>query len=279
MALFVNHLTHLDVSIWSPVHGLTGMSWLVNATLEGELGDDGMLLDFGEVKPWIKRVLDAGPDHTLLVPEYADGVTVKLDDKRCTLDTQYPYAMRLETPPEAVTALPTAEVSEADILAHCEALLNAQRPPNVSRVTLTLSAETIDGAAFGYSHGLKRHLGNCQRIAHGHRSRLEIYQHGQRVPQLEQQWSDWLNHRYLIEAEDIAETSQYGQVLYRYLSAQGTFSLSLPESRTAVLKVPTTIENIAQWLADKVAAQTGEPTRTVVFEGISKGATADAPGE
>ncbi|NOG32137.1 hypothetical protein HLB35_10885 [Halomonas sp. TBZ9] len=71
--------------------------------------------------------------------------------------------------------------------AHCEALLNAQRPPNVSWVTLTLSAETIDDAAFGYSHGLKRHLGNCQRIAHGHRSRLEICQRGQRVPQLEQQ--------------------------------------------------------------------------------------------
>ncbi|MFO7908743.1 MAG: 6-carboxytetrahydropterin synthase [Halomonas sp.] len=278
MALFVNHLTHLDVSIWSPVHGLTGMSWLVNATLEGELGDDGMLLDFGEVKPWIKRVLDAGPDHTLLVPQHADGVAVKFDDKRCTVETQHPYAIRLETPPEAVTALPTAEVSEADILVHCEALLNAQRPPNVSRVTLTLSAETIDGAAFGYSHGLKRHLGNCQRIAHGHRSRLEIYQHGQRVFQLEQQWRDWLNHRYLIEAEDIAETSQEGQILYRYHSTQGSFSLALPESRTAVLKVPTTIENIAQWLADKVATQTGEPTRTVVFEGISKGATAEASG-
>ncbi|MGM0616363.1 MAG: 6-pyruvoyl tetrahydropterin synthase-related protein, partial [Pseudomonadota bacterium] len=79
--------------------------------------------------------------------------------------------------------------------------------------------------------------------------------------------------------EDIVETSQDGQILYRYLSVQGAFSLSLPESRTTVLKVPTTIENIAQWLADKVAAQTGEPTRTVVFEGISKGATADAPGE
>lgn len=276
MALFVNHLTHLDVSIWSPVHGLTGMSWLVNATLEGELGDDGMLLDFGEVKPWIKRVLDAGPDHTLLVPEYADGVTVKLDDKRCTVETQHPYAMRLETPPEAVTALPTAEVSEADILAHCEALLNAQRPLNVSRVTLTLSAETIDGAAFGYSHGLKRHLGNCQRIAHGHRSRLEIYQRGQRVSQLEQQWSDWLNHRYLIEAEDIVARSDDGQILYRYLSNQGGFSLSLPESHATVLKVPTTIENIAQWLADKVAEETGELTRAVVFEGISKGATASA---
>ncbi|WP_268895910.1 hypothetical protein [Vreelandella azerica] len=40
--------------------------------------------------------------------------------------------------------------------------------------------------------------------------------------------------------------------------------------------MPTTIENIAQWLADKVATQTSEPTHIVVFEGISKGATADA---
>ena len=274
MALFVNHLTHLDVSIWSPVHGLTGMSWLANATLEGELGDDGMLLDFGEVKPWIKRVLDNGPDHTLLVPEEAEGVSVKTSETGCVIETQSPYAMQLETPLEAITVLPTAAVSEADILAHCEALLNAQLPANVSRVTLTLEAEAITGAAFGYSHGLKRHLGNCQRIAHGHRSRLEIHQHGQRVPLLEQQWGEWLQHRYLIEAEDIVETSAEGQVVCRYRSAQGEFRLRLPESRTAVLKTPTTIENIAQWLANTVAAQTGKPTRTVVFEGISKGATA-----
>lgn len=279
MALFVNHLTHLDVSIWSPVHGLTGMSWRVNATLEGEIGADGMLLDFGEVKPWIKRVLDDGPDHTLLVPEQAEGVSVSGQSKTCLFEATTPYPFQMEAPSQALTALPTPEVSEADILAHCEALLNARLPTSVTGVRLTLEAEHIEGAAFGYSHGLKRHLGNCQRIAHGHRSRLEIYQHGERVPALEQEWSDWVQHRYLIETEDIVEASPDDRVTCRYRATQGEFTLSLPKSATAILDTPTTIENIARWIAGQVAQQTGEPTRVVVFEGISKGATADASGE
>ena len=35
--------------------------------LEGALGEDGMLFDFGEIKPWIKHTLDSGLDHTLVV--------------------------------------------------------------------------------------------------------------------------------------------------------------------------------------------------------------------
>ncbi|MGS2743305.1 6-carboxytetrahydropterin synthase [Halomonas sp. LS-001] len=279
MALFVNHLTHLDVSIWSPEHGLTGMSWRVNATLEGEIGADGMLLDFGEVKPWIKQILDDGPDHTLLVPEQAEGVSVTSQNETCLFEATSPYPFQMKAPSQALTALPTSKVSEADILAHCEALLNARLPTNVTGVRLTLEAERIEGAEFGYSHGLKRHLGNCQRIAHGHRSRLEIHQHGERVPALEEEWSDWLQHRYLIEAQDIVEASPDDRVTCRYRATQGEFTLSLPKAATAILDTPTTIENIARWIAGQVAQQSGEPTRVVVFEGISKGATADAWGQ
>ncbi len=50
MTLFVNRLTHLDASLWCPERGLIGASWRVDAELDGELGEDGMLFDFGEVK-------------------------------------------------------------------------------------------------------------------------------------------------------------------------------------------------------------------------------------
>lgn len=50
MTLFVDRLTQLDVSLWCPRRGLVGASWHVDAELDGELGEDGMLFDFGEVR-------------------------------------------------------------------------------------------------------------------------------------------------------------------------------------------------------------------------------------
>tara|TARA_R100001039_G_scaffold25269_1_gene16616 strand:+ start:1179 stop:2012 length:834 start_codon:yes stop_codon:yes gene_type:complete len=275
MALFVNHLTHIDVSLWCPTKGLVGCSWQVDAQLEGELGEDGMLFDFGEVKPWIKRTLDSGLDHTLLVPTQAPGVEVSECDEGLCIRTTTPYVMEVRGPTEAFTLLPWALITLERVTQHLSAQLTEQRPANVERVTLTLSDELINGAAYGYSHGLKRHSGNCQRIAHGHRSRLHIFQEQQRQPQLEQQWGAWLDNRYLLEEADIAEHSE-SQLTCRYEAAQGSFSITLPSERCSVLPKPTTVENIALWLADQIAKQTGTATHVYAFEGIDKGATAQA---
>ena len=39
--------------------------------------------------------------------------------------------------------------------------------------------------------------------AHGHRSRLSIWQSGTRQPELEARWAHWLDNRYLLEQADI----------------------------------------------------------------------------
>ena len=62
----------------------------------------------------------------------------------------------------------------------------------------------------------------------------------------------------------------------RYEAAQGSFSITLPSERCSVLPKPTTVENIALWLADQIAKQTGTATHVYAYEGIDKGATAQA---
>ncbi|MFB9868101.1 6-carboxytetrahydropterin synthase [Vreelandella sulfidaeris] len=273
MSLFVMQLTHIDVSLWCPERGLVGCSWQVDALLDGELGEDGMLFDFGNVKPWIKRTLDAGLDHTLLVPTQAPGVNVSECPEGICVRTTSPYPMEVRGPQEAFSLLPWPAITLDAVAEHLSQQLTEQRPDNVHRVTLTLHEEHHQEAAYGYSHGLKRHTGNCQRIAHGHRSRLCIWQHEQRQPELEQQWATWLDNRYLLEEADIA-VRQSDTLTCRYQAAQGEFSITLPQSLCSVLPGPTTVENIAAWLANEVATKSGETTRIQAFEGINKGAFA-----
>ena len=61
------------------------------------------------------------------------------------------------------------------------------------------------GAYYHYTHGLRKHLGNCQRIAHGHRSRLEIYADGQRSQLTEYQWAKRWRDIYIGTRSDINE--------------------------------------------------------------------------
>lgn len=82
-----------------------------------------------------------------------------------------------------------------------------------------------------------------------------------------------VGYRYLLEEADI--TSRDNDFLTcGYRAAQGDFSITLPQSLCAVLPGPTTVENIAAWLAKEVATQSGVTTRIQAYEGINKGAIA-----
>ena len=50
MRLFVNQITHVDFSYLHPIYGVLGETWLIDAELEGQLDNQGMVCDFGVVK-------------------------------------------------------------------------------------------------------------------------------------------------------------------------------------------------------------------------------------
>ncbi|WP_192036869.1 6-carboxytetrahydropterin synthase [Halomonas sp. YLGW01] len=278
MTLFVNGLTHLDASAWCPRRGLIGISWQVDVELDGELGEDGMLFDFGHVKPWIKSRLDDGADHTLIVPTEAPGVTIGDCAEGLAIRTTTPYAMEVRGPRQAFTLVPTAEITPEGLAARFAEEMMQAPPPRVSAIRLAFSDEPIAGAAYTYSHGLRRHDGNCQRIAHGHRSPLHVWQAGVRAPALEAAWAERLADRYLIDESDLQddrEAAALGELTTRYHAPQGAFFLRLPKERCVILPTATTIEQIATWLAGEIARETGQTTRVQAFEGIGKGAIAE----
>lgn len=275
--LFVEQITVIDCALLDARRGLTGASWIVDVELEGELDAQSMVLDFGDVKKRLKRALDAAADHRLLVPRRATGLRLDVDINDIGLHFDNDAgAIELRSPAQAVVLLDATSVDTAALTAHLLPALRPMVPVNVADIRLHLREEAIDGACYRYTHGLKRHGGDCQRIAHGHRSQLRIRVDGTRDPVLEHEWAAGWADIHLASREDLLETSN-GRLRFGYDALQGRFELALPEHRCDLLETDTTVECIAAHIAQACAGR--RPGRSIAvraYEGVMKGAAAVA---
>lgn len=278
--LFVEQLTVIDASYLCPRRGLVGESWIVDLELEGALDEQSMVLDFGSVKKQLKRAIDEGPDHTLIVPlHYPGQQTSTLSDGRVhTLFMSTVGNFEHTAPACALTLLDAAEVNAETLTAHLIPKLAAIVPTNVARVGLQLRHEQIDGAAYHYTHGLAKHQGACQRIAHGHRSRLCILVDGVRDTALEAHWAKAFRDIYLLTGVHLV-ADRAERVELAYTAPEGRFELALPKAQSYLLgtEIDSTVEKIAEHLAAQCAIQ--RPGQRVVvraYEGVMKGAMAEA---
>jgi 6-pyruvoyl-tetrahydropterin synthase len=274
--LFVEQLTVIDCAYLDAERGLVGESWIVDLELEGELDAQSMVLDFGEVKKRLKRALDHSADHTLLVPLRDPGLSLHRGPERVSLEFRGPAAGAIEhhSPPQALSLLDAPRVDAASLAIHLQPILAAEVPANVAQVRLGLRNEEIRGAYYHYTHGLKKHQGQCQRIAHGHRSRLEIRAGGTRDTALENDWAARWKDIYLGSREDLAAKGD-GRLRFAYRSAEGEFELALPEARCDLLEGDSTVECIAGHLAARSGAlRPGQPIEVRAYEGVMKGALA-----
>lgn len=274
--LFVEHLTVIDCSYLDARRGVVGESWIVDIELEGDLDAQSMVLDFGEVKKRLKRALDNTVDHSLIVPLRHAGLSLHQTPERVSLEFRGPAAGAIEhhAPPQALSLIDAETVTPEAVIDHLRPILAAQVPANVATVTLALRSERIDGAYYHYTHGLKKHGGHCQRIAHGHRSRIEICVDGERDAALEAaraaQWADI----YLGTREDQVSAAG-GRLRFDYVAAEGRFEIELPAERCDLMQADSTVECIAEHLASDVAAQRpGRRIEVRAYEGVMKGARA-----
>ena len=278
-ALFVERLTVIDFSYLHPERGLLGESWIVDLELAGELDDQGMVFDFGPVKKLVKAAIDRVADHKLLVPAQLMGLSVKEEGEDIDLDwdsSHFPFKHR--SPTEAVLLLDTDSLTCSYLAEYLQATVAEVVPGNVVDIRLNLYPEAIDGAFYHYSHGLKKHLGDCQRIAHGHRSKIRVLRNDGRDEALEEYLAGQFRDTYLVTREDMAEDVVVNQVLCHHLayqSQQGDFSITLPVERCVVLETDSTVELIAAHLL-KLARERhpADEIQVYAYEGVAKGAIA-----
>ncbi|MEM8490555.1 MAG: 6-carboxytetrahydropterin synthase [Pseudomonadota bacterium] len=279
--LFVDNLTVMDFSYLDLHRGVVGESWIVDIELAGELDEQGMVFDFGDVKKQIKRFIDEHADHRLLVPADSPGCETQIDGNERVVE--FPLAsgalVRHRSPDEAVLLLEGSSIDPGVIAAQLQTQLIEVLPENVQEVLITLRPESIEGAFFHYTHGLEKHQGQCQRIAHGHRSRLEISIDGERSSRLESHWAQRLADSYIATEHHVVGSFECNDIAHTklaYSASQGEFEISLPRSQVFLIPLVSTVENIAIHLAGCVArdhaeAGTGQ-VKVKAFEGVGKGA-------
>ena len=206
--LFVENLTVADFSYLHPKRGMVGESWHVDLELSGELDQQGMVFDFGHIKKQIKHTIDDHVDHRLLIPADSDLIEHNERNDSISIEWQYPAGrIRMVAPEESVLLLPCTEISKANLTLHLMALIRDVVPDNVSEVRVFLREEhTGTSPYYHYSHGLKKHDGNCQRIAHGHRSAIQIFENGRRSRYWEKLWADRWEDIYIGTQEDLEGT-------------------------------------------------------------------------
>ena len=246
---------------------------------EGDLDEQSMVLDFGEVKRVARRAVEACADHRLLIPTLG-GADVRNHDGSITVIWTWgdDRVVKVRSPCDAFALLAADQVDVASLQPVLVEAVASAVPGNVNEVRIGIREEQRPGYYYHYSHGLKRHEGLCQRIAHGHRSRIEIRRDGARVEDLERAWAERWKDIYLGSRDDlVGETA--ARLEFAYDAPEGRFELSIDRECCEVIQTDTTVECLAALVADTLAREApGGMYAVRAYEGIHKGAVARAGG-
>lgn len=293
MQLFVKDLTVIDFSYLCEQRGIVGESWIVDVLLDGALNEMSMVLDFGIVKKQIKAIIDDAVDHKLLLPMQSS----KLSVSNSTYHQAHEFvdfesdngSYYIQSPEQAFAKIDTDTIDIESVTSHITSIIKQSLPENVEGLHITLRPEDIKDELYHYTHGLKKHDGNCQRIAHGHRSTIEIYENDERSTELEQLWCERWRDIYIASEDDAishenVELSEHAKSklneefdTFAYEAPQGRFDIAVERQRIDVVDCDSTVELLADFIARQLKKlRPYTDIKVVAFEGVGKGAIASA---
>jgi 6-pyruvoyl-tetrahydropterin synthase len=296
MQLFVDDLTVIDFSYLCKQRGIVGESWIVDVLLDGSLNEMSMVLDFAVVKKQIKAIIDDAVDHKLLLPIQEQAVALAdspHNDGHQTVDFISDTASYyLQSPACAFATIDCLTVTIPAVTKHLTAIILSHLPDNVKGLTLVLRPENILTDYYHYTHGLKLHDGNCQRIAHGHRSKIQILVDDKRDTKLEAAWCKRWQDIYIaseadrVSVDDIQLSAQAINNLtpahqyFSYHAPQGRFDIAVDRKVLDVVDCDSTVELLADFILRQVKAEHSELANNLVkviaYEGVAKGAIVHA---
>jgi 6-pyruvoyl-tetrahydropterin synthase len=293
--IFIRDLLTVDCAVFDPSRGIIGQSWHLDAEIHGVLADNHCVYDFGKLKQLVRQTAKTSIDHALLIPVGSQRVNFSESVGAETWDLQNSSRggdaiarWKYTCPAGAVFPIRAVHVKTSTVEQEFNKLLRHRLPASVLGVKTKLREEASEPTAafFRYTHGIAGHDGLCQRLFHGHRSRVEVFVGDERRPDLEHFiCRELFNSEIHIACPNqivsgnfqVGERGKNGEELcLEFSGSLGRYQATLPADRVLVVEGETSIECITRQLAILVQNRLGNMERVQVrcFEGINKGAVA-----
>ena len=294
-SIFIRDVARVDCAIFDPSRGIVGQSWHLDVEVSGHVDENFFVYDFSHLKKLVKNVAKTSIDHALLIPvsgqmvnfiESPNGEKWELvSSSKFSKKSQWNYLC----PQGAVFPMRAIVLKPSIIEQEFNRLLRHRLSESIIGVKIKLREEASEPstAFFRYTHGIEGHDGLCQRLFHGHRSRIEVEVGGERRPDLEH----YLCREVLGSEVHIATPSQVtngkiacgtrgteGEMIeLEYRSSLGLYYATLPASKVFMIDHETSIESLTNQLAQLVRKKIGslEKVQVRCFEGIDKGAVVE----
>jgi len=280
--MFVNQLSVFDYAYLDRMQGLIGDARYAAVRFIGQLNEEGVVFDFSLAKNAAKKIIDEIADHRVIVPS---SCVEWLNDGDIQIKWDYSDGEWLcyKAPAQAIVALNTPAVTIGAIEAYLAQEIMKGMPENINGVEVSLVGEELPPgkAIYHYTHGLKEHYGNCQRLFHGHRNTIDIMVDGVRDNHFEKLMAERLQNKHLIFKENVKKVyanEGVSRIQVEYQSGQGYFFADLPFHMVEIFPYETTVENISRFVCNQVKVKFGNlrdfrSVQVNAYEGIQKGAT------
>jgi 6-pyruvoyl-tetrahydropterin synthase len=283
--LFLQKFTVLDYAFLCPERGIQGDSLDVSVEVTGELDHQGFVMDFGRVKKILKAEVDARFDHKLLVP--AGSRLLKERSEKLGTATLRFGSLFYESAVDAVVFLDDERISKELIAQQMAKEILPSLPKTVSKLNFILTDETrvLSEPFFRYTHGLRYHDGNCQRLIHGHRNVIEVLTNGARSDVRERELAALFSDIHFASVDTVENRKELALGMemrnrdltmparISYRSGQGMFTAEFPANQLMMLEQEPSIENLAQMAARILKRRYPAENFSVrAYEGIGKGA-------
>lgn len=298
--MFIGDITVIDHAFVTSLGEIVGNSLRLSVEVEGKVDEtEQVVIDFSACKKKIKHIVDDSEfavDHRLIIhPESGCDIRT-LGDGTTRIETDNGFEVTGPIENDWFVKISDAsylirthefvlphEIHSVYLKLYLERILLQELASlGVTRISVQLDdvfivpSEATIHVPFTYVHGLRNSSSyGCKNIAHGHRSFIAVDAvDTARAEQSLRCIAEDMN-RVLIDKQNITHVNANSEeITLEYKSTRGKFKMTVPGDIGKVLSTETTVENLAEYIANTYRGTLLAigARRVWVSEGLSKGA-------